>query len=361
MTVLTVNVGSSSVKLASFDHGLRKISESSIADERPDPAEALRRFIAGCRDPFRVVAHRVVHGGDRFSATCRIDAAVERGIAELAELAPLHNPPALAWIRAARKVIPSATHVAAFDTAFFARLPRLARRYAISEDLAPGAPLHRFGFHGLAHRHLWLQWQRMKRGAAGGRLISLQLGAGCSIAAIRDAEPVDTSMGFTPLEGLVMATRCGDLDPGLLLYLQRRRRWSARKLEEQLNERSGLLGVSGLSGDVRQLMASETPESRFALDLFCYRARKYVGAYLAVLGGADGIAFGGGIGEHVPQIRAQILSELSWAGITIDARRNLAATHGSQRISAESSSVDLCAIAVEEAQVLAQEAAAFLA
>jgi len=362
MSLLTVNVGSSSVRLASFDEHDRPVAEQHIESQELAATALLQQFAARAKvQPIEAICHRVVHGGERFTAACRIDASVEQGIEQLSELAPLHNPPALQWIRAARALYPQIPQVAVFDTAFFANLPPVARSYALPAQLARRHGLRRYGFHGLAHRYLWRSWEHIRPPGAGGRAICLQLGSGCSAAAIRDGVPLDTSMGLSPLEGLVMATRCGDVDPGLLLYLQRQEGWSTDQLEQCLSQRSGLLGVSGESGDARALLASHSEAARFALELFCYRARKYVGAYLGVLGGADVILFGGGIGEHVAAVRARILCGFEWAGVLLDAARNEAATgHAPMRIASTDSRVDVRVIPVDESQILASEARAVL-
>ena len=225
--------------------------------------------------------------------------------------------------------------------------------------------LRRYGFHGLAHGFLWQRWLGLRSAAsarsAGDRVISLQLGSGCSIAAIRDGVPLDTSMGFSPLEGLVMGTRCGDLDPGLLLYLQRQHGWSPQQLEQRLNHECGLLGLSGLSADVKVLLATSSAAVQLALEIYCYRVRKYIGAYLVVLGGADAILFGGGVGEHVPALRAQMLEGLEWAGVVLDSARNSAATNGDARIGADASAVDLRVFEVDESAMMLREARRVLA
>jgi acetate kinase len=372
LTLLTVNVGSSSVRLDAFDGDGRRLAARHLDEQggaAADPVAASALLHAFVRDAdlraIGAIAHRVVHGGERLTAACRIDAAVEAEIDRLSELAPLHNPPALAWIRAARAGFPGAAQIAAFDTAFFAPLPAVARTYAVPASWARRDALRRYGFHGLAHGFLWQRWTELRpRGlapGAGGRVISLQLGSGCSVAAVRDGAPLDTSMGFSPLEGLVMGTRCGDVDPGLLLYLQRQHGWSARDLEQRLNHACGLLGVSASSADVKVLIGAGTDAARLALDLYCYRVRKYLGAYLAVLGGADAILFGGGVGEHVPALRARMLAGLEWAGIVLDPARNAAATGADAQISADASTVDLRVLAVDESAMLLREARAVLA
>ena len=363
MSLLTVNVGSSSVRLAAYDRETRPLAEQHVdGNDAAQAGEQLRRFARQSPvAPVEAVAHRVVHGGERFSAATRIDSEVEAEIDRLSELAPLHNPPALAWIRAAGRLFPEVPQVAVFDTAFFAQLPLAARTYAIDAGLAARLRVRRYGFHGLAHRFLWQSWEKVRARGAGGRVISLQLGSGCSIAAIRDGVPLDTSMGFSPLEGLVMATRCGDIDPGLLVYLQRHEGWSAEELERRLNHDSGLAGLSGEGGDVRTLLASSHPAAHLALEVFCYRARKCVGAYLAVLGGADAILFGGGIGEHAPALRASILQGLEWAGIALDATRNQALSGGGASIAAHGTATEVRVVAVDESLILAAEARAALA
>lgn len=197
--------------------------------------------------------------------------------------------------------------VAVFDTAFYAGLPQVAATYALPRSLCAEYGLRRFGFHGLAHDALWRRWRELSGAQqSNSRVISLQLGAGCSITAMRNGKPLDTSMGFSPLEGLVMATRCGDVDPGLIVFLQRAKGLESAALERLLNRESGLLGVSGLSDDMRALLEAHSETARRAVDLYCYRARKYIGAYLMVLEGADAILFGGGVGENAPEVRARI-------------------------------------------------------
>ena len=360
--LLTVNTGSSSVRLDLFearDAGAAPAFASYHESLDGPPETVLREFLRG-RDArtLQVIAHRVVHGGARFTAPCRIDDAVEQEIDRLAPLAPLHNPQALAWIRACRVVCGvQVPQVAVFDTAFLTALPEMARTYALPHALAKQHAIRRYGFHGLAHQAMWQRWCALEPRRAGrGRVISLQLGAGCSISAIADGVPQDTSMGFSPLDGLVMATRCGDLDPGVLLYLQRECGMSLEALDHVLSQESGLLGVSGVSADMRALLASNEPHARLAVDLYCYRARKYIGAYLAVLRGADAIVFGGGVGEHAPEIRAQILQGLEWAGIALDATRNQAAVGVDAPISSAGSQIAVWVLAVDEAAILAKEA-----
>ena len=277
------------------------------------------------------IGHRVVHGGEQFQEPVRIDDEVFAAIDRLAELAPLHNPGCIAGIKGARAVIGlHVPMVAVFDTAFHRSIPPQAATYAIDLELARKHGIHRYGFHGIAHASLaGICAAAANRPLTSLRLITLQLGNGCSATAIDRGRSVDTSMGFTPLEGLVMGTRSGDLDPALVGYLVRKAGLPVDEVERLLNERSGLLGLSGLSSDMRELLiaAEGRPNSRAALavDVFCYRARKYIGAYLAVLGGADAIVFGGGIGERSSVIRARICDGMDWCGLRLDPVRNEAA------------------------------------
>lgn len=355
--LLAVNVGSSSVKLDLYAvaDGRPQRLAGAAPSQRPDELRAaLASLGLARRDPLAIV-HRIVHGGPRLRATCALDEAVESEIDRWSRRAPLHNRTALKVAGWVRRLLPATRAYACFDTAWFAGLPDVARRYALPRELAEQHGLRRYGFHGLAHAALWRAWRARGDGK---RLVSLQLGAGCSIAAVRDGRPLDTSMGYSTIEGLVMATRSGDVDPGLLTELARVERLSARALEQLLTERSGLLGVSGLSADMRELLAADTPAARQAIELFCYRARKYLGAYLAVLGGADAIAFGGGIGEQAPAVRAGILAGLDWAGIRLDADANAAATGGAHRISARDSAVQVWTLPADEAVEMAFEAIA---
>jgi acetate kinase len=363
-TVVTVNSGSTSVKLGAYEMPRRgdpkRIAKERFTGTTAEKTQILSSFVSKVRP--NAIAHRVVHGGDRFTGPTRIDATVLAGIGELSELAPLHNPTAVSWIEAALKVCgPEVVQVGAFDTAFFADLPRVAREYAVARRIGTDHGVRRYGFHGLAHEAMLHRWQRLHpQLPGGGRLITLQLGGGCSIAAISSGRPVDTSMGFSPLEGLVMATRSGDIDPAVVPYLQRRLSASADEILERLNRESGLAGLSGGSSDLSALTSSTDPGAHFAVDLYCYRARKYIGSYLAVLGGCDGIAFGGGVGEHVPVVRARVLEGLQWAGIELDRTGNEACQGQEARISLPHSQVAVHVIPVDEDAELMAAARAVL-
>lgn len=367
MVVLTVNTGSSSMKLAAFVSdatGLHVSGEALYELDATDPCERLKVFMEqhAVAQP-QLIAHRVVHGGARLTSTSWIDTAVEAEIERIAPLAPLHNPVALTLIRACRAVFGAdVPQVAVFDTAFYAQLPAVATTYALPQELSARHGLRRYGFHGLAHQAMCRRWQALRPDVeGGGRVISFQLGAGCSVTASERGIACDTSMGFSPLEGLVMATRSGDVDPGLVTFVQRMEGLSAEDTAQLLNHHSGLLGVSGLSGDMRKLLALDDPRARLAVALYCYRARKYLGAYLAVLGGADAILFGGGVGENAAAVRAGILYGLEWAGIHLDTIANQATMGREGRISTADSRIQAWVIPVNEAHILAQEALAVVA
>lgn len=361
MIILTVNAGSSSIRLAAFVKKGSKMEKQAAGKYKPeeDPTSILKAFLQEHKvEDVSVIAHRIVHGGTQFVNSCLIDLAVEREIDRLSPLAPLHNPFALKWIRTCRPVFgDQVPQVAVFDTAFYSTLPEVAAIYALSKDLCRQYHIRRYGFHGMAHRAMWRHWSELRPDLKDrGRVISLQLGAGCSITAVHNGQAVDTSMGFSPLEGLVMATRSGDIDPGVILYLQRSCGLSLNRIEEMLNHSSGLLGVSGISSDMRALMESDLPAARLAVDLFCYRARKYIGAYLTVLGGAEAILFGGGVGENAPAVRRLILEDMRWLGINLDFQANSDIIGKEGRITSPESKIEGWVIPVDEASVLAREA-----
>jgi acetate kinase len=366
MIIVTVNSGSTSVKLAAFRSAAAgdavRIAHEQHSDSSLQPAEVLRRFLAGLKVIPDAVAHRVVHGGTRFKGPTPIDEQALQAIRQLSQLAPLHNPKALEWIEAARQITgAAAAQVAAFDTSFFCTLPRVAAEYALDARFGVDQGVRRYGFHGLAHEALWRRWSKLHPSLSqGGRVITLQLGGGCSAAAIAGGRPLDTTMGFSPLEGLVMATRCGDIDPAVVPYLQGRLGLSSDEVLEHLNRESGVAGLAGGVTDLGRLAADPSTQAQFAVDLYCYRVRKCLGAFLTVLRGCDGIVFGGGVGEHVPAVRARILAEMSWAGVEVDARANEAAVGQDARIDAAGSAVRVHALAVDEEGVLVRAALSVL-
>lgn len=392
MRVLVFNAGSSSLKFDLFDGAagqepvrladgeVKSIGASAelsfrsvggapvVATEQlSSHGDAARRafdLLAGTTTgAIDAVGHRVVHGGSAFSRPTRVDGGVLAAIEAVSGFAPLHNAAALAVMAVARERLPATVPmVATFDTAFFRELPEVAATYPLPRDLAQRHGIRRFGFHGLAH-HFMAERFAERTGQPGARLITLQLGSGWSATATAGGRPLDTSMGFTPLEGLMMATRSGDIDPSLPAVLAEKEGASLKDVDDWLNTHAGLLGVSGLSGDVRDLLKAEREgeaNAALALALFCYRIRKYVGAYLAVLGGADGLVFGGGIGENSPEIRARCCAGLEWAGIGIDAGLNTAATGSEADITAADAATRCFVLPVDEASLIAKDTLACL-
>ncbi len=306
------------------------------------------------------IGHRVVHGGNRFIEPTLIDDDVIKAIEDVSSLAPLHNEPSLITIKAMRKrVTLDVPHVAVFDTAFHRSMPERAWRYAIPQALADKHGIRRYGFHGLAHRYMSERYTAIAGVPASSlKLITLQLGNGCSAAAIEGGRPIDTSMGFTPMEGLVMGTRSGDIDPSLVNYIARCEKMKTDQVEELLNKKSGLLGLSGKWRDMRELLRAEKDGdagAALAIDIFCYRARKYIGSYLAALGGADAVIFGGGIGENAPSVRARILSSMDWCGLKLDEKRNNKAVAIEGCISADGSDIEVYVIPADEASIIARD------
>jgi acetate kinase len=389
--VLTVNCGSSSLKfdVVEIQPGTergRTQAQGSIerigatpearlavaADERradvsaPDIPAAFDVAISlleerGLLAGIEAIGHRVVHGGSRFSRPARIDEEVLRAIEGAAALAPLHNGPALSAVRAARvRFGDSVPMVASFDTGFYAGLPDVASCYALPRELSRRLGIRRYGFHGLAHRYMVERYRQLRPEVEHPRLITLQLGNGCSATASLDGRPLDTSMGFTPLEGLIMGTRSGDLDPAIPLYLASQDGMSPGEVEALLNTESGLRGLSGGKSDMRELIAaarSGDAAADLAVRAFAYRAVKYIGAYLAVLRSADAIVFGGGIGEHSPEVREAICGRLGWAGLQLNAAVNGATSGEDRRISTDASTLECWVVHVDEAAIIAADVA----
>ena len=386
MKILVVNCGSSSLKLRLFDIDggrftvladgtverigpdatlvLRGASGAPVRREGPinDWQTALGQLLDAVNDAGRqsidAIGYRVVHGGAFFEPAV-IDNAVIEAVEGARRLAPLHNGPALEGIRAAQRLLPGVPMVAVFDTAFHATMPDVAAQYALPHDVAAGPGVRRYGYHGIAHRSMSERYVEL----TGTRpddvaIITLQLGNGCSAAAVRGRASIDTSMGFTPVEGLVMGTRAGDLDPAAVVYLQRERNMSPDEIDAMLNHRSGLLGVSGTTADMAALLDEEAQghsRAHAAIDLFCYRARKYVGAYIAVLGKTQAVVFGGGIGERSPEIRRRICEPLGALGVVVDGARNTALVEEEGRFSADTSAIAAWVIPSDEERVVAKD------
>ena len=384
-SILILNVGSSTIKFgffpleASDEPLLRGVLEHSphasgkLRISGADGTSETRQLALEGRSPLaqllgaleshprfasvRAVGHRLVHGGATLRRPVEIDSQVRKVLEDLVPLAPDHLPAELSAIDEVARLRPDLVQVACFDTAFHADLPTVARLFALPRELSESGVV-RYGFHGLSYEFITTTLR--ERGELPSRAIVAHLGNGASIAAIRDGISIDTSMGMTPAGGLVMSTRSGDLDPGILLYLIRARGYAIAQLDEAVNRRAGLLGISRTSADVRDLLAARAtdPAARDALDIFCYQVRKFIGAYAAALGGIDLLVFTGGIGEHSPEVRAQICKDLDFLGIRLDSARNRA---GNGLISAAGTAVAVRAIRTQEEVMIARHVRASLA
>ena len=314
----------------------------------------------GVAREIHAAGHRVVHGGERFTQSMRITPEAIAGIEECIDLAPLHNPVNLAGIHAVTAVLgASLPQVAVFDTAFHQSLPDHAYLYALPYQLYRRHGIRRYGFHGTSHRYVAYRY-RLLKGIPREQvnIVTLHLGNGCSACAIQQGHSIDTSMGLTPLEGLMMGTRCGDVDPAVLDLIASKEGWSLHQVESLLNSQSGLLGVSGLTSDMRDLLAEfhqhQDRRAGLAIEIFCYRARKYIGAYLAAMNGADAIVFTGGIGENAPEVRQRICAGLGWMGLTLDPARNEGAS-GECVITADGSRLAAYVIPTDEELLIARD------
>lgn len=371
--VLVINSGSSSLKYQVVDPDsgaaratglIERIGEESSSV--PDHDAALRRAFDTLADDgidlrssgIVAVGHRVVHGGNTFYHPTLLDDAVIGRLHELSELAPLHNPPALKGIEVARKLLPDISHIAVFDTGFFHDLPPAAATYAIDRDLARRYQVRRYGFHGTSHRYVSEQAAAfLGRSVNDLKQIVLHLGNGCSASAIAGTRPLDTSMGLTPLEGLVMGTRSGDIDPSIVSYLSHAAEMGVDDVESMLNQRSGVLGLSG-ERDFRRLrtmIESGDQSAQLAYSVFTHRLRKYIGAYLAVLGHTDVISFTAGIGENDAAVRRDAVAGMEELGIVLDQRRNLGGGKGARQISADDSPVAVLVVPTNEELAIARD------
>jgi acetate kinase len=309
------------------------------------------------------VGHRVVHGGERFTRSVLVTDTIVKELEDQIELAPLHMPYNLAGIRAVKEALGAVPQGAVFDTAFHSTLPETSYLYAIPYSLYRRHKIRRYGFHGTSHRYVAYRYRKLTGTARDDtHLVTLHLGNGCSACAVRAGDSMDTSMGFTPLEGLVMGTRAGDVDPAVLDYISVKEGLDLRGVENLLNKQSGLLGISGLTNDMRELLEEAEEHSdrraRLAIEIFCYRVRKYIGAYLAAMGGADAVVFTGGIGQNAPPVRAAILKGLEWLGLELDADEN-ARTVGnrSARITRDGSRLAAWVIPTDEELLIARDTA----
>jgi len=363
--ILVLNAGSSSLKFTLFETTLEAIETNSdralargIVERVSSMADALKAVFEQLGDDtVEAVGHRVVHGGDLLYKSTIIDEAVEREIEALSVLAPLHNPHNLEAYRAAKSRLPGIPQVAVFDTAFHHTLPPRAYIYGLPWEYLTEKKIRRYGFHGISHRYVsWRFAQLQGRNPTDYRLITCHLGNGCSMCAIEYGRSIDTSMGFTPLEGLIMGTRAGDVDAGATLHLLTLGVLSPDLLLQVLNSASGLKGISGISNDMRDLLqAAEQGNERAALaiDAFCYRVRKYIGTYLAAMNGADALIFTAGIGENSPAIRARICEGLSNLGISLDPAANERDNHEAREIG--HSKVPVWVVPTDEELLIAQD------
>ena len=388
MTVLSVNAGSSSLKFAVYPVVNTQVGDGLLtgAFEGLEPqGQPLMRWtwlgqnhsetLASCEgDPFdsalarlqlllqetpglpalRAVAHRVVHGGEAYTEAVRVTPKVLAQLAHYNSLAPLHQPHNLAGIQAFAKAFAQLPQIACFDTAYHATVPALHSSFALPESLRQQG-VRRYGFHGLSYQFIIGQLQQRSRRAQG-RVLMAHLGNGASLCAARGGHSVATTMGFSALDGLMMGTRSGNLDPGVLLYLMEQG-WSHAQIEKLLYKQSGLLGVSGISADMRTLRQNDSETARFAIDLFAHRVVREAGAMAACLQGLDVIAFSGGIGEHDAALRQQVCQQLGWLGVQLDDSLNLAATGDQcQAIHSKSSQVEVWVIPTDEGRVAAEQA-----
>jgi len=394
MRVLVINSGSSSIKFRLYDMEqemllvagtlerigetdgssvYRKYSATGDVEEHKnnspvaDHTAGLKQIFGflesnGPQDPMdslHAIGHRVVHGGEAFQAPTLIDEDVINGIRKTISLAPLHNPANLTGIEATRRLCPQVPQVAVFDTAFFRTLPPRAYRYALPDELYRYHHIRRYGFHGTSHQHVARQAAiYLQQPPETLRLITLHLGNGASAAAIRDGICIDTSMGMTPLEGLIMGTRCGDLDPSMHFYLARILGMDLDEIETLLNHNSGMKGLCGVKDmrEVHRLANSGDERARLAIDMFCYRICKYIGAYHVTLGGLDVLVFTAGIGENDPFIRQSVCNRLSVLGITLDHNRNQDGISGTFDISGENSKVKVLVVPANEELEIARQA-----
>jgi acetate kinase len=361
--ILVVNTGSSSLKASVLNPGGDVTATLALDrwDGSPDHEE-LSSFLNGCRD-VTAAGHRVVHGGSRFPGPALIDDAVLAGIAELTDLAPLHQPRALAGIAAVSRALPGVPAVACFDTAFHATLPAAAAAYALPGEWVRQHGLRRYGFHGLSHAYASRRAAELLKGGPGLRVVTCHLGAGASLAAVRGGRSADTTMGFTPLEGLVMATRSGSVDPGLILWLLQYGGLTAGEVSDGLERRSGLAGLAGGTGDMRDVHAAAaagSADAALAVQVYLHRLRREIAAMAAAMDGLDALAFTGGVGEHDPVIRAGTAAGLGFLGVTVDAARNQSAA-GDADISAGGATVRTVVITAREDAEIARQTRAVVA
>ncbi|MCK4577782.1 MAG: acetate kinase [Candidatus Marinimicrobia bacterium] len=391
MKILVINSGSSSIKYQVFEAGnavplakglVERIGlrgsllkqelddgrKMSLSGEIIDHQQAIeyilailtdeQRGVLDSRDDIKAVGHRVVHGGESYISSVLVNDEVLYDLHKHADMAPLHNPNNLKGIEACRSLIPNAPNVAVFDTAFHHTMPGYAYIYGLPYTMYKRHGIRRYGFHGLSHRYVSERFQELtSTKGEPQRLITIHLGNGCSAAAILDGKSIDTSMGFTPVEGLLMGTRSGDIDPAIILRIMGREELSRREAISLLNKHSGLLGISGVSSDMREVLEEiegGNKQARLAVEVFTYRIKKYIGSYAAALGGVDGIVFTGGIGENAPEIRAMSLEGLDYLGLKLDTKLNQQ-PDGERLITTKDSTAEAWVIPTNEEWIIAQD------
>ena len=396
MKILVINCGSSSIKYQLFDmsgpsviakglvekiglsgsrikhdrNGSKTVFESDIPDHQDGLEKVLQILTSkengsiASLDEIDAIGHRVVHGGEKFNSSVLITDEVIAKVNECIDLAPLHNPPNLVGIYTMQKLLPKVPQVGVFDTAFHQTMPEYAYMYALPYELYTKYAIRRYGFHGTSHRYVSKRAAEiLGKNPEDLNIVTCHMGNGGSIAAVSKGRCVDTSMGLTPTEGLVMGTRCGDVDPGILSFYMRRENASADALTKLINKESGLQGISGVSSDMREVTAAAengNHRAQLALDMFAYRVRKYIGSYAAAMGGMDVIVFTGGIGENAPLIRSNSVKGLEFMGVKLDESKN-AGTRGEEVIiSLPESKVIVMVVPTDEELVIAQDAAAIV-
>ncbi len=363
---LVERIGSSTAVHVFQAEGRGKVTDTGEILEHRDALAHIMKMLTHpergvLRDPSEIdaVGHRFVHGGERFAQSVLASPEAIHAVEECIPLAPLHNPPNLRGFEAASRLLPGKPHALVFDTAYHQTMPPHAYLYALPHVLYTRHAVRRYGFHGTSHRFVgWRSQALLGRPRTGTRLITCHLGNGASVCAIDHGRSVDTSMGFTPLEGLIMGTRSGDLDPGVLFHVMHVEELDERQVVTMLNKHSGLYGISGVSNDMRELLAEEAKgheRARLAVDMFCYRLKKYIAAYAGAMGGADAVLFTGGIGENAPPVRARSLAGLEFMGIRLDEARNAAAVGREAEISAAGSPVKVLVVPTHEELIIARD------
>lgn len=392
MKILVINCGSSSIKYKLFEMSSKKVlaqggvekigipgsflkytknngEKAIIEKDMPDHSDGIELIFKVLTDPKEgcikslsevdAVGHRILHGGDKFTESCIVNKVVKDQIRACFPLGPLHNPANLKGIMAVEQLLPDCPQVAVFDTAFHQTMPKESFLYAIPYELYEKDAVRRYGFHGTSHRYVSKRaFEILGMKPEGTKMITCHIGNGSSVTAIKDGKSFDTSMGMTPLEGLIMGTRSGDIDTGAITYLMEVEGYNAKKISDILNKQSGMLGISGVSSDMREIraaIAAGNERAKLALDMVIYRIKKYVGAYMAALGGVDIIVFTGGIGENVEVVREGVLSNMDFFGIKLDKAIN-DSVHGEEKvISAKDSKVTVIVVPTDEEYTIASD------